>query len=114
MTFLIPCVACYKEGESKTCKISIPYEKELLVISFDCQFCGYRTSELKTTGAIPKKGRKITLISDCVNDLKREVYKSEHAMVYVPELDLELTNGTLGGLYTTVEGLLTKISEFFE
>ena len=30
-------------------------------------------------------------------------------MVILPELDLELSHGTLGGLYTTVEGLLNKI-----
>lgn len=33
------------------------------------------------------------------------------ASVKVPELDLELASGTLGGLVTTVEGLITKISE---
>jgi zinc finger protein len=30
-------------------------------------------------------------------------------MVRIPELDLELQCGTLGGQYTTVEGLLQKI-----
>lgn len=29
----------------------------------------------------------------------------------VPELDLELVSGTLGGVVTTVEGLIAKISE---
>lgn len=29
----------------------------------------------------------------------------------VPELELDLASGTLGGLVTTVEGLITKISE---
>ena len=29
----------------------------------------------------------------------------------VPELDLELASGTLGGMVTTIEGLITKISE---
>jgi zinc finger protein len=30
-------------------------------------------------------------------------------MVAIPELELELQHGTLGGVFTTVEGLLTKI-----
>lgn len=29
----------------------------------------------------------------------------------VPELELELASGTLGGVVTTVEGLISKISE---
>jgi zinc finger protein len=32
-------------------------------------------------------------------------------MVRIPELDLELSHGTLGGVYTTVEGLLNKVVE---
>ena len=39
------------------------------------------------------------------------VYQSDTAGVKVPELDLELASGTLGGVVTTVEGLITKISE---
>uniref|UniRef100_A0A7N2M3A0 Zinc finger ZPR1-type domain-containing protein n=1 Tax=Quercus lobata TaxID=97700 RepID=A0A7N2M3A0_QUELO len=40
--------------------------------------------------------------------------KSDTAGVKVPELDLELASGTLGGVVTTVEGLITKISESLE
>ena len=29
----------------------------------------------------------------------------------IPELDLELAGGTLGGMVTTVEGLVTQIRE---
>lgn len=32
-------------------------------------------------------------------------------MVIVPEVELELSPGTLGGLVTTVEGLICQISE---
>ncbi len=39
------------------------------------------------------------------------LYQSDTASVEVPELDLELASGTLGGVVTTVEGLITKISE---
>jgi len=31
--------------------------------------------------------------------------------VKIPELDLELAGGTLGGMVTTVEGLVTQIRE---
>jgi ZPR1 zinc-finger domain len=42
-------------------------------------------------------------------DMQRDVLKSDSSMVKIPELDLELGCGTLGGVYTTVEGLLQKI-----
>jgi zinc finger protein len=35
-------------------------------------------------------------------DLKRDVIKSDTASVEVPELELELSHGSLGGVYTTV------------
>ena len=38
------------------------------------------------------------------------LFQSDTASVKVPELDLELASGTLGGLVTTVEGLITKVS----
>uniref|UniRef100_A0A2P2L4Q3 Zinc finger ZPR1-type domain-containing protein n=1 Tax=Rhizophora mucronata TaxID=61149 RepID=A0A2P2L4Q3_RHIMU len=41
-------------------------------------------------------------------------YQSDTASIKVPELDLELASGTLGGVVTTVEGLITKISESLE
>jgi zinc finger protein len=37
--------------------------------------------------------------------------QSDTASVAVAELDLELSAGTLGGLVTTVEGLMTNISQ---
>lgn len=39
------------------------------------------------------------------------VHQSDIASVKIPEIDLELASGTLGGLVTTVEGLITNISE---
>ncbi|KAL0912772.1 hypothetical protein M5K25_016175 [Dendrobium thyrsiflorum] len=39
---------------------------------------------------------------------------SDTACVKVPELELELASGTLGGLVTTVEGLVTKTIENLE
>ena len=42
-------------------------------------------------------------------DLVRDVIKAESAAVRVPELDMELGIGTLGGLVTTVEVLRQRI-----
>lgn len=42
-------------------------------------------------------------------DLKRDCFKSDSSRLFIPELDLELGYGTLGGIYSTIEGLLEKI-----
>ena len=43
--------------------------------------------------------------------MERLFFQSDSAGVKVPELELELASGTLGGIVTTVEGLIVKICE---
>lgn len=42
-------------------------------------------------------------------DFGREVLKSDTAGIAIPELELELEEGSLDGVYSTVEGLLKKL-----
>ncbi|XP_040869057.1 zinc finger protein ZPR1 isoform X2 [Glycine max] len=114
MTFPTSCGACAARCETRMFVTNIPYFQEVIVMASTCDSCGYRNSELKPGGRIPEKGKKITLNVKNVNDLSRDVIKSDTASVKVPELDLELASGTLGGIVTTVEGLITKISESLE
>ena len=78
-------------------------------MSFNCNSCGYRSNELKGGGAIPSYGTEVSCRITSPADLSRDVLKSDSCGVLIPELELELSNGTLGGVYTTVEGLLMKI-----
>jgi zinc finger protein len=91
------------------CVTDIPNFKEIVIMSLVCEECGYRSNEIKGGGAIPKYGSKITLRVTCPDDLAREVLKSDTAGVVIPELEMELHEGGLDGVYTTVEGLLNKI-----
>ena len=43
--------------------------------------------------------------------MRRDVFKSETCVVAIPELDFEMVPGSLGSMYTTVEGLLSKLIE---
>ncbi|PPD89661.1 hypothetical protein GOBAR_DD13391 [Gossypium barbadense] len=105
MTFPSTCGACAARSETRMFVTRIPYFQEVIVMASTCDACGYRNSELKPGGAIPDKGKRITLSVKNINDLSRDVIKSDTASVKVPELDLELASGTLGGVVTTVEGL---------
>lgn len=114
MTFPSTCGSCASSCETRMFVTNIPYFQEVIVMASTCDSCGYRNSELKPGGRIPEKGKTITLCVKNANDLSRDVIKSDTAGVKVPELDLELASGTLGGLVTTVEGLVTQISESIE
>ncbi|KAL3693883.1 hypothetical protein R1sor_007534 [Riccia sorocarpa] len=111
MTFPASCGACASPCETRMYVTNIPYFKEVIVMASTCDRCGYRNSELKPGGSIPEKGKKITVRIKNKNDLSRDVIKSDSATVLVPEVELELAPGTLGGLVTTVEGLISQISE---
>ncbi|KAM7500362.1 hypothetical protein LguiA_024776 [Lonicera macranthoides] len=114
MTFPSTCGVCAARCETRMFVTKIPYFQEVIVMSSSCDFCGYRNSELKPGGCIPPKGKKVTVSVKNINDLSRDVIKSDTAGVTIPEIDLELSSGTLGGLVTTIEGLITKISENLE
>uniref|UniRef100_A0A7I4B749 Zinc finger ZPR1-type domain-containing protein n=1 Tax=Physcomitrium patens TaxID=3218 RepID=A0A7I4B749_PHYPA len=111
MTFPSTCGACGVKAETRMFVTNIPYFKEVIVMASSCDVCGYKNSELKPGGRIPEKGKKIRLVIKSVRDLSRDVIKSDTASVEIPELELQLSPGTLGGLVTTVEGLLSNISE---
>jgi len=108
------CYACTKPGEARSCTVNIPYFKELILMSFTCEFCGYRTVDINTGGGISEKGMRYKFDVKSSAELDREVFKSNSCNVMIPELDLDMRSGTLTSLYTTVEGLLVNIHEVIE
>lgn len=108
-TFNATCSACYKPSVTHMKKVDIPHFKEVIIMCTICDYCGYKSNEVKTGGEIPPHGRKITLKLDDPEDLGRDILKSETCGLTMPELNLDLTPGTLGGRFTTVEGLLTEV-----
>jgi zinc finger protein len=91
------------------CVATIPYFKEIIIMAFSCEYCGNRNSEIKQGGGISEKATKITFEVVAASDLNRDMFKSDTTYFGIPELGLELQPGTLGSVYTTVEGLLDKI-----
>lgn len=108
-TFQATCSSCYQPCATHMKKVDIPHFKEVILMSTVCDHCGYRSNEVKTGGEIPAKGRKITLKVDDPEDLNRDILKSETCALDCPELGLDLTAGTLGGRFTTLEGLLRQV-----
>jgi len=113
-TFRGECHACHKENETRMCIFQLPYFGETIIMCTDCQYCGFRDSEIKPGGATADYGVQIELKVTTPEDLTRDVLKSDHAAVIIKELDLMTDHGTLGGKFSTVEGLLLDIKNQLE
>lgn len=110
-TFPASCPGCTQPCDTNMKMVRIPYFKQVVLMSTSCQKCGYRSNEVKTGGEVPEKGQKITLEVKTSIDMSRDVLKSESAALSCPELQLQVEPGTLGGRFTTVEGLLTQMRD---
>ncbi|KAK7045495.1 nucleolar zinc-finger protein [Paramarasmius palmivorus] len=105
------CSSCGHPLDTLMKKVNIPYFKDVLIMSMNCDRCGYRDNEVKSGSAISEQGKKITLKVEDKDDLSRDILKSETAGLTIPEIDLVLTHGTLGGRFTTIEGILEQVYE---
>lgn len=112
-TYAMPteCPGCAKTAAMNMQMVNIPYFKQVLIAAVVCSHCDYKTNEVKTGGEIPAKGKKIWLEVQNEQDLRRDILKSETCCLTVPECGVEVQPGTMGGRFTTVEGLLTQIRD---
>jgi len=109
LVFMANCHCCGEEGENKMCICTIPFFKEIIITCFKCEKCGFKTADVKGGGGMSDKARKIILKVEKPADLNRDLFKSETSKIVIPELEFETDTGSLGGMFTTVEGLLEKI-----
>ncbi|EOD43686.1 putative zinc finger protein zpr1 protein [Neofusicoccum parvum UCRNP2] len=108
-SFPASCPGCTKPCTTNMKMVNIPYFKQVVLMSTVCEHCGYRSNEVKTGGEVPELGRRITVTVDSKEDLSRDILKSESCAMSCPELNLLVEPGTMGGRFTTIEGLLTNI-----
>ena len=78
-------------------------------MAFSCDHCGYKNTDVKQGGGISEKATRIVFRVLKIDDLNRDVFKSDSCIVAIPEVDFAMAPGTLGSMYTTIEGLLDKI-----
>lgn len=112
ITFPAMCNACGKDAECNMKEVNIPFFKNIILMANICSHCGFKDSEVKTAGGIAEQGQKVTLkMTDSEMDLSRDILKSETATLNIPELELAMTSGSLGGRFTTIEGLLEQVKD---
>ncbi|OMJ15544.1 Zinc finger protein zpr1 [Smittium culicis] len=103
------CSSCNAPTDTRMKQVEIPHFKNVILMSTTCDICGYKSNEIKSGGAISERGTKISLTLTTPEDLSRDILKSETCGLNIPEIDLQLTYGTLGGRFTTIEGLLRQV-----
>jgi zinc finger protein len=111
MTFPGTCDNCGAEAQTRMFVTNIPFFGEVIIMSNSCDTCGSKNSEVKAGGGVSDKGHKITLNVVDEIDMNRDVIKSDTSSVTIPYLDLTTSLGTMGGIVTTVEGLLKEIQK---
>lgn len=83
-------------------------------MAMHCEHCGHRTNEVKSGTGVSDLGKRISLKITDPCDLARDVLKSETCEVKIPDFDLHVGGGLIGGKFTTLEGLLINIRDDIE
>ncbi|KAL6928836.1 hypothetical protein ACO0SA_002166 [Hanseniaspora valbyensis] len=118
-TFVDSCPSCLDKHCITNMKpLNIPHFKQVLIMSTKCDKCGYKSNEVKTGGGISQYGKKtiLTITEETIEeDLKRDLLKSETCKLFIPQIHLDIQEGTLGGRFTTLEGILKQVyDELYE
>ncbi|XP_038221373.1 zinc finger protein ZPR1 [Zerene cesonia] len=102
------CVNCHSNGMTRLLLTRIPHYKNVVLMSFSCEECGFENNEIQPGGAIAEFGIRWKLRVEGATDLNRQVVKSDYTRVYIPELEFEIPAQSQKGEVTTVEGILAR------
>jgi len=108
------CMQCHENGTTRMMLTRIPFFKEVIISSFQCEQCGLNDNEIQPASEIQKKGVKYTLKVNGLKDLSRQVVRQGSAMFRIEELDFEAPPFTSKGALTTVEGMIQTAMEGLE
>lgn len=75
-------------GQLASCRTSVPYFTDFIIMSFTCDHCGHHSTETKNSSEIGKQALVLTLNVEDEKDLKRDLFKSETCYVEIPEVEL--------------------------
>ena len=100
------CINCGANGVTKLLLTRIPHYKEIILMSFHCEECGFSNNEIQSGGVIQEKGLRVKVVISSERDLSRQVVRSDTATVTVPKLEIP-PKGHKGEISTT-EGILAR------
>jgi len=100
------CVNCRKNGITRILLTSIPYFKEVAIMSFECPHCNTINNELQSVSDMQPKGVRYKVKCTKDEDLQRQIVKTEWSEIKIPEIEFEVKRQP--GLVTTIEGIFER------
>jgi zinc finger protein len=99
------CMNCYEQGQTRLLLTRIPYYKDVILSSFECEHCHFKNNDIQPAQRVELYGILINV--HCMNskDLNRQFVKSGYGIIRIKELDFEQAPRGENGLLTTIEGL---------
>ena len=102
------CTVCEENGETRILLTKIPFFREIMVTSFYCDKCGNKNTQVQFAGKLPDYGVEIVFKALGKDDINREIIISDHAKIWIEELEIEMPKLKKPEI-TTLEGLLVGI-----
>ncbi|RZB38653.1 zinc finger protein ZPR1, partial [Asbolus verrucosus] len=102
------CMNCHANGITRILLTKIPFYKEVVLMSFSCDTCGYQNNEIQSGASVNLEGVRITLRVETQADLNRQLVKSDYTSIKIVELDFEIPAKSQKGEVTTVEGVINR------
>ncbi|XP_034489840.1 zinc finger protein ZPR1 [Drosophila innubila] len=102
------CMRCFQSGITRLLPTKIPFFREVVLMSFKCEHCGYANNEMQSASEIQKSGVRIELNVLNAADLNRRVVRSDNSSINIPEVELEIPVQSQKGEVTTVEGVIER------
>ncbi|XP_011306531.1 zinc finger protein ZPR1 [Fopius arisanus] len=102
------CMNCGKNGLTRLLLTKIPHYKDIILMSFQCENCGFENNEIQNGGKINEKGIRIKLEVVNERDLNRQVVKSDYTSIKIPKLNFEIPSQSQKGEITTIEGIIDR------
>lgn len=96
------------QGTTRLLLTKIPFYKEIILMSFSCEHCGFENNEIQPGGEIEPNGCRIQLRVTNESDLNRRIVKSDYTSVRFVELDFEIPAQSQKGEITTIEGIIDR------
>ncbi|TDG39488.1 hypothetical protein AWZ03_014086 [Drosophila navojoa] len=102
------CMSCFKTGTTRLLPTKIPFFREVVLMSFKCEHCGFTNNEMQSASEIQKHGIRIELKVEKEADLNRRVVRSDNSSISIPEVELEIPVQSQKGEVTTIEGIIER------
>jgi len=99
------CMNCHAQGHTRLLLTRIPYYKDVILSSFECDTCHFKNNDIQPAQRDESHGILINVHITNSKDLNRQFVKSDNGTIRIKELDFEQTPHGDNGLLTTIEGL---------